>query len=101
VSLSAKDATVKGGAAAAASAAAEAVRGVAADRDALRTALENAKAQHGREMESVEARMKAAFAKKDEVVVSLRDQLAGATAQLRATESILELQRVEMMALGR
>ena len=47
-------------------------------------------------MNHVEARVKAAIAKKDESISLLRDQLAGVTGQLRATEAVLAQQQQEL-----
>ncbi len=44
----------------------------------------------------VEARVKAALAKKDETVSGLRDQVAALTRQLQATEEVLAQQQQEL-----
>ena len=52
--------------------------------------------RHVMEMAHVEARVKAALAKKDETVMGLREQVVVLSQQLRATEAVLSQQQQDL-----
>lgn len=81
----------------------EALRNAQEDNDQMRQRLAGAqrevvelRGRHATEMTHVEGRVKAAIAKKDETISSLRQQLADLGAQLRSTESVLAAQQAEL-----
>ncbi|GFH12415.1 reticulocyte-binding protein 2 a [Haematococcus lacustris] len=57
------------------------------------------RSSHAREMEHVEARVRAALARKDESLASAQQQIAALSAQLRNTEAVLAQQQAELHTL--
>lgn len=102
-SVVAKEAEGRAAAAAAGTAASQALQDLAVDKgqleakvSALTQELQQTKQQHEAEMQHVEYRVKGVIAKKDDAIQRLQQQLSAALEQMRGTEAVLAAQQAEL-----
>jgi hypothetical protein len=70
---------------------------LAAAKELQRDELQRAAAAHDSELQQLNARVRAAVAKKDDMLAQTREQLRIATLRLQQTEDMLQSQRASLL----